>query len=144
MDETVLKLDQKCMFPTCYRSCGGGQRAGPPPAWTCQQAEQHLGTVITRLQGKPCSENIASIQIMSKCRRAFKSCRRADARLHKKFKNLRKIWNFERKRGIKRHFFYDFGKFLQIFLKFYMFSRYFKPMPLRKIFSQEVMPAQKN
>ena len=51
--------------------------------------------------------------------RASKSCRRADARLRKSFKNLRKILNFERKRGKKRHFFYDFCTFWQSFFCFF-------------------------
>ena len=80
--------------------------------------------------------------------RASKSCRRADARLRKNFKNLRKIWNFERKRGIKRHFLRFLHIltifFLNFFKKFLMFLWYFKPMPLRKIFSKEFMPAQQN
>ena len=80
--------------------------------------------------------------------RASKSCRRADARLQKNFKNLRKIWNFERKRGIKRHFLWFLHIltkfFLVFFKKFYMFLWYFKAMPMRKIFSKEIMPAQKN
>ena len=55
--------------------------------------------------------------------RAFKSCRRADARLRKIFKNLHKMFTFERKIGktdIKKKLaqFEKLFKFLHVFMAF--------------------------
>ena len=60
--------------------------------------------------------------------------------MRKIFKILRKICTFERKTG-KTGTFYDFGTISQHSL---VFAWHFKPIPLCKIFSQKIWPAQKN
>ena len=73
--------------------------------------------------------------------RASKSCRHADAHLRNNFEKLRKICTFEHKTRKTDTFLKGFAQFDK-FLKFYMFLWYFEPIPVRKIFSYKILPAQ--
>ena len=65
--------------------------------------------------------------------RASKSCRRADACLRTFFEDLRKTGTFIR-------FWHNLTKLLKVSQVLW----HFKPIVLRKIFSQKILPAQKN
>ena len=67
--------------------------------------------------------------------RASRSCRRADTRLRKVLKNLRKICTFERKTGTL-HFFMILAQFDKTIKGFACLLWHFKPTPLHKIFRQ--------